>query len=628
MSTLSPKQEMSQIIQQCISAGDFSSAAECLKIYKQSFGTDNFFQSCNISITPVTVIYLLNESESAPDLTDIISTEFHANFSTIYIHKDHLIKEFSECLPSINSDYICFYDSSHYYEKNRIAILLSIAEKFSSIDGIIHTRSFTDDGNSIIAHPDFTYQDTLENKLFAGKDLLNYSVSNNINLYGDLSTVFLSTDYVKQLSDFSCDVPDSMQSLEFIYKMLFPAKIAYTYLPLSTAIVSDYVNASPFISDYINWLQSHYPQNVVSHTQKTLVDFTTTEHFVPCQKEITFFYTDMGEYYNLKPIADQAQLRGYKTIFTKDIHQSAEIGVYCQHICYPENSKFSLILLHDLAQGHDRWPDFWELERWDKFDLGIVPGASWAKRWSRCAFQYYTNPKCGTYQLGYPKSSLVSSTELSERVTVLRQQMYLKYDFSILYAPSWENDGKEDDFIKALSSLKVNLLIKQAHWSEKYVNIIENIKEMRRLHEGKYDNVYYIEPEESIMTALSMCDLVVSDESSVMAEALMFNVPSIAVTDWLIPDTTPSRYASVPMDYVIKCTKAELKESVCKYLSSPETYSRILNNGKMQFSNAENCCSDILDAIEYFTSCNPGNVSTDFLEKRLSSTYFICSMWN
>ena len=129
----------------------------------------------------------------------------------------------------------------------------------------------------------------------------------------------------------------------------------------------------------------------------------------------------------------------------------------------------------------------------------------------------------------------------------------MKYDFSILYAPSWENDGKEDDFITALASLNVNLLIKQAHWSDRYSHIIENIRQMRALHEGKYDNVYYIEPEESIMTALAMCDLVVSDESSVMAEGLMFGKMSIAVTDWLIPDTTPSRFAEVPMDYVIKC---------------------------------------------------------------------------
>ena len=40
-----------------------------------------------------------------------------------------------------------------------------------------------------------------------------------------------------------------------------------------------------------------------------------------------------------------------------------------------------------------------------------------------------------------------------------------------------------------------------------------------------------------------------------MAEGLMFGKMSIAVTDWLIPDTTPSRFAEVPMDYVIKCKK-------------------------------------------------------------------------
>lgn len=284
-------------------------------------------------------------------------------------------------------------------------------------------------------------------------------------------------------------------------------------------------------------------------------------------------------------------------------------------------------MLHDLAQGHDRWPSFWELERWNKFDIGIVPGQFWADLWSKCACQYYTNPRCGTYQLGYPKSDLASSCALSKHANLLKEQLHLKYDFSILYAPSWENDGKENDFVKALSSLKVNLLIKQAHWNEKYSNIIQNIKEMRNLHERKFDNVYYIEPEESIMTALAMCNLVVSDESSVMAEALMFNIPSIAVTDWLIPDTTPSRYVSVPMDYVIKCKKSDLQDCVQRFLSSPNDYNSILENGRLLFSNAEHCCSDILDAIEYYTAPD-SNASKDFLSKRLSSKYSICSMWN
>lgn len=627
MNTLSPKDEMIQLIQQCILAKDFMSAAECLEIYKQSFGADNFFSSCQISITPVTAIYILSEDELKPDLTDMISTDIHVNLSVIYIHEKNLMEEFLNCLPSIESEYFCFYDSKHHYEKNRIAILLSVVTKIASINGIIHARNFIDNSDTVLAHPDYMYKETLDNKIFNGAELLHYSAMNNINLYGDLSTVFLSTAYVKQLSFAHLDVTDSMQSLAFLYQLLWSAEIAYTYLPLSSSTVVEYSDSTQSISDYVDFLKLYYSENDISRISKILKDFTITEHFVSCEKEITFFYTDMGEYYNLKPIADLAESRGYKIIFTKDIHQNAEIGVYCQHICYPENSKFSLILLHDLAQGHNRWPAFWELERWDKFDIGIVPGHSWANLWSTCAFQYYTNPRCGAYELGYPKSSLISSRDLTERVRTLKEQLHLKYDFSILYAPSWENDGKEDDFIKALSSFKVNLLIKQAHWSEKYSNIIENIKEMRNLHEGKFDNVSYIEPEESIMTALAMCNLVVSDESSVMGEALMFDVPSIAVTDWLIPDTTPSRYASVPMNYVVKCKKSELQDCVQRFLSSPEDYNSIIENGKLLFSNAEHCCSDILDAIEYYTTPN-SNVSREFLSKRLSSKYSICSMWN
>lgn len=59
----------------------------------------------------------------------------------------------------------------------------------------------------------------------------------------------------------------------------------------------------------------------------TLTDFTKTQNYVICKKDITFIYTDMGEYYNLKPIADEATSRGYKVTFTNDIFTPAEIGV-------------------------------------------------------------------------------------------------------------------------------------------------------------------------------------------------------------------------------------------------------------------------------------------------------------
>ena len=180
-----------------------------------------------------------------------------------------------------------------------------------------------------------------------------------------------------------------------------------------------------------------------------------------------------------------------------------------------------------MAQGSDSWPNLWEVERWNNFDIGILPGRSWAERWTDCSCFYYTHPRSGVYELGYPMSDTIHGEELQKRASELRRELGLKYDYTILYAPSWENDGKEDDFIQALSSLKVNLIIKQACWNF-LPEIQANVEEMRKLHEHHYDNVYYIEQEESIMNAIALCDLLVSEESSVMAEAILLNKPSIS----------------------------------------------------------------------------------------------------
>lgn len=343
------------------------------------------------------------------------------------------------------------------------------------------------------------------------------------------------------------------------------------------------------------------------------------------KKEITFFYTSKGEYYNLKPIADTAANRGYKIKFTKDKKEKAEIGVYCQHVCYPENSRFSLILLHDLAQGHNRWPNLWENERWNGFDIGIVPGKSWADRWRKCACFYYANPRCGTFEFGYPKSDCINDIGILNRGAEVKKLLAMPDRFTVLYAPSWENDNKEDDFIKSLQNLDINLMVKQAAWPEVYQHIRGNIEYMRSIHEGRYENLYYIEPEESIMTALSLCDMVVSDESSVMAEALMFGKPSVAVTDWMIPDEDPPRPASVPMDYVIKCEKKDLREKVLSIMNHSEEYEDILQKGRDTFSNQGNVCKDIMDAIDYYTQ---GGTEDSFMSRKLESEYRAFNMWN
>lgn len=625
MSIRSPKEEMQQLIQQSMKI-NITPVYDALEIYKKNFGVDDFIYHCEQMIALDTPLVSLVCFDDVSDdyLNDFLSNQKYLNFEIVRLSKDDSCKDILDYFCSTKSQYICFLEPNHLYDPQMITELINCFDKYSSIEVAISSRNFIDSNNVIISHSDMGYEDVLKDTIFNGKVFLEYNINNNINLYGNLSTVMVSTKYVQSIP---WTVPNysfkQINRIFLLYQIFLYGKIGFASRILISTMLLPYSDNTELDTEYKNFLKSFAEQNSIM-----LSDNYFKKNNPPCslkEKSITFFYTDKGEYYNLKPIADEAMKRGYRIKFTENIKENAEIGVYCQHICYPENSKFAVILLHDMLQGHNRWPNIWAREPWNKFDIGIVPGKLWAELWSQCACLPYANPRYGTFELGYPKSDLINTHSYSKRSLELKKALNLKYHVSVLYAPSWENDEKEDDFIRALASLPVNLLIKQAHWNLDYSYIIRNIEQMRRLHEGKYENVYYIETEESIMTALELCDLVVSDESSVMTEALLFNKPSIAVIDWLIPDTMPSRFASVPIDYVVKCKKVELRENVEKFLRNDPEFRTVLVKGKEVFSNQGSCCSDILDAIQFYTE---GTENTNFMSKKLSSKYPLCSMWD
>lgn len=339
------------------------------------------------------------------------------------------------------------------------------------------------------------------------------------------------------------------------------------------------------------------------------------------EKRITFFYTNYTEKQVIEPIAHDAVKRGYEVIYTNNIHEDAIIGFYCQHKGDPRNSKFSVVLLHDMAQGHNSWPDFWVNEPWDKFDIGIIPGDSWEKRWRQCLWNPNAKPRKGVYKLGWPKADLAfeNRKEFEAEVQELKSNLKLKYEKSILYAPSWENDGKQDDFVKSLYEFPVNLLIKQAKVTDDdFPEMKRNIDNMNKLHRNFSDNIYILDPEINIMHCLALADAVVSDESSVMIEALLFEVPSITIMDWLIPDCTPPRFVSVPMDFPLKIKKSELKNTVKSILDAPAVYkSNLKQHKERHFVNLGECSRLIMDMIDGYVTGNkkirPLNVNIVFL---------------
>lgn len=605
---------MQTIICQAIDSGNYYAAYEALIIYTQTFSVDDFIEEYKWLINeygPQVSVICLDNNESAID--EFIKMQTYKNIELAKLSEEDSNADIIEYIKATSSKYICFWEVSCEYDNDKISEMVWKLESSKQFNVVMSPRMYVDAVGNIIGHKDYAYEDIFDNVIVKGETLLNYCVSNNINLYGSLSDIMLNKNCAYDMECQHIYKSAAINRLNMLFQILEGQKIFYMEQSLVRAKLSAKCDETDEINEYKELEAS------VNSKQSNAISALSEKSI---KKEITFFYTDKGEYYNLEPIANEAGKRGYKIRFTKDKKEKAEIGVYCQHVCYPENSKFSLILLHDLAQGHNKWPNLWESERWNKFDIGIVPGRTWADRWRQCASFYYSNPRSGTYEFGYPKSDYVNDISVIERAADVKKKLGIPDKFTVLYAPSWEYDGKEEDFIKAVKDLDVNMVVKQACWSEDYSIVTNN---MRSLHEGIYKNLYYVEPEESIMTALALCDMVVSDESSVMAEALMFGKPSVAVTDWMIPDQDPPRLASVPMDYVIKCEKKDLREKVLSIMNHSEEYEDILQKGKDTFSNQGNVCKDIMNAIDYYTQ---GGTEDSFMSRKLESEYRAFNMWN
>lgn len=617
--------EMQTLLTECLQKGSHDTLIQCMAIYEKTFGRDSFYLDiANSYVKDEPLLTLVCFQLNDEQVDNFLSSQTYSNIEIVRFESSDTYKDLCDFFSTTNSTYICFLEPSQKFNPTAFRQMVKYLST-TNCDMVITARNFIDSSNTIIAHPDAMYQNSLKGKVFNGKPFFELCLEEGVNLFGTLSTLMVSTQYAKTIPwDFPNYECDEINRFALLSQFIIHGSAGYIDTPLVSTIVQEYSKQDLQEKYYKHYINRLYSKNLISLSpDKIFTQTPVTYNGIP--KHITFFCTSVGERFNLQPIADEAQKRGYVVEFTDNIQQKAAIGVYCQHLCYPENSAFSLILLHDMAQGHNRWPNLWERERWNHFDIGILPGEDWAERWSACACQYYANPRCGTFLLGYPKNDIVNSNELKLRAQELREQFNFKYNFTVLYAPSWENDEKEDDFVRALVSLPVNLIIKQAKWPSSYPHIVKNIAEMRFLHENKYDNVHFIEPEESIMTALELCDVVVSEESSVMAEAIMFNKPSLAVYDWLIPDTTPSRFASVPIDYVLKCKKVELREYVEKLSSDSTFYKYAQSKFTNVFVNKGHCCEDILDAIDYYTQ---GESKCDFLGKKLSSKYIPYTMWN
>jgi hypothetical protein len=317
------------------------------------------------------------------------------------------------------------------------------------------------------------------------------------------------------------------------------------------------------------------------------------------KKEITFIYKDAVQKQVYEMIAEEAVKRGYKVRFSDNPFEKCEIGWYCEHVNFPQNSRFSIIMLHDIMQQYINWPDIWMREPWNKYDIGFLPSKVWRDNWEKCSKWYYANPRKGVYLVGWPKADRVKKyADERDRTALEKKYRIDSQKRTVLYAPAWENDGKQDEFVQAMMQLDVNILIKQAPWTDDYPEQLANIEEMNNLHKSN-ERVIILDPKENILDAIVVSDILVSEESSTMSECVMMGKPAISVCDWLIPDTKPSRLPENNYDYIIRTTKMELSSCVKEVLDNYNKYKGEAERySEKTFSNIGGCISKMLDILD------------------------------
>lgn len=272
---------------------------------------------------------------------------------------------------------------------------------------------------------------------------------------------------------------------------------------------------------------------------------------------ITFFSSgNTSERAALDPIAREAERRGYETTFSADVTDRAEIGVYNTHV-YPDDTVSadqSVVLMNSVDDGYDS-EYFWR-ERWNRFDVGLLSGEAVGEHWQSVSRNKYALPKRGVYVVGWPKSDWVHTETFARAVEDLRGDIELADGRTAVYAPAEESAGKMVEFLDAADGVVDTMLIKHKG-DQDYSQIRE------REFQGE---LIILDHDRDIFEALALADVLISEQSSVLPEALHTKTFPISVIDWPVTFSSGTRYPGDTLpEFVETTTREELSSTIERF---------------------------------------------------------------
>ena len=338
------------------------------------------------------------------------------------------------------------------------------------------------------------------------------------------------------------------------------------------------------------------------------------------KKKITFYYENPNEKNIFTPIAAIAKKKNFKVEFTNNLKKYSEIGFYCFGDKKKIKSKNSFIFLGGMDQARNNWPNIWEKQPWNNFDIGFLPGKDWSHRWKSSSWDYKSRPKKGVFESGWPKADIVCKRDQLQKKSKKLKKKYKipKVGKNILYAPSQESNGKQLDVAKCIKESNFKLLVK--HWvtkKSKYKDKWQVVqKENDETKKILGEKCIIIKPQENFIEILPLVDLLITDESSVAYEALLLDIPTISVSDWKMQRHSRSiaRYVK-PAKVCFVTDKKNLKKKINEFMKKKKFYKRKIKKMKTyHFSNVGFSSNIIIEILIMYLKNGKINQSPFFLK--------------
>jgi len=271
-------------------------------------------------------------------------------------------------------------------------------------------------------------------------------------------------------------------------------------------------------------------------------------------RDVALYVEDDSELAVLEPIGAEMARRGARVRVSEDFEATAEIGLYACHAnrffdfdaaCWrrPEN-RLSVLTLHDLAQAGNLDAEYFSVEPWHAFDVGLLPSAEWKRMWERAQAGGAEGPSLGMHVVGWPKMDhAFSAPEMfAARVAGIQRGLGLTGRPVVLLACSWPDRRQLSDALAALDE-DLDLIVKYpvsssprdgSPWFDRLSEAFAELQRTREVADA-HPRVIVAPAETDIMALTALADMVLSNGSNVLYEAVLMGTPGISVRDWIHP---------------------------------------------------------------------------------------------